>query len=248
VFFGVGFETTVPAYALSFGEKIVPENLKFLNSCRLTPAAMKYTIKLHQERGLLPIKGVIAPGHVSTVVGAGEWSFLPEDYGLPTVVAGFEPIDVLLAVAQILLMLKNNAPDVKIEYRRLVSWEGNPEAKRMINKVFEPCFAAWRGLGFIPRSGLKLREDYLGFDALESFGIPDVSPEDYVYTHAHHGEPKQSDLPPNCRCAEVVTGIAKPTECPLFMRGCTPSNPWGPCMVSVEGACAIWAREGAGRR
>ncbi|MEW5995519.1 MAG: hydrogenase formation protein HypD, partial [Candidatus Zixiibacteriota bacterium] len=99
VFFGIGFETTAPSYAIAMKEGMVPDNLKFLSALRLTPAAMKYTIKLHRERGLLPISGVIAPGHVSTIIGAAEWEFLPKLYGLPKVVAGFEPIDVLMAVA-----------------------------------------------------------------------------------------------------------------------------------------------------
>ncbi|HID60999.1 MAG TPA: hydrogenase formation protein HypD [Hadesarchaea archaeon] len=245
VFFGIGFETTVPSYALALKGGMVPENLKFLNVARLTPPAMKYTIKLHQERGLLPIKGIIAPGHVSTITGAVEWEFLPRAHGLPTVVAGFEPIDVLMAVAQILLMIKENKPDVKIEYKRLVKWTGNEYAKKLIGEVFDKAYAAWRGIGFIPRSGLKLKGKFFEkHDALKHFGMPDLTPREFIYTHAHHGVPWQHDLPPRCRCGEVVTGIAKPTDCPLFMKGCSPMNPWGPCMVSTEGACSIWARYG----
>jgi hydrogenase expression/formation protein HypD len=246
VFFGVGFETTVPSYGLLFLQREVPDNLKFLSACRLTPPAMKYTIKLHQERGLLPISGVIAPGHVSTVIGAKEWEFLPRDYKMPTVVAGFEPVDVLLAVAQILLMVRRRRPAVENEYKRLVRWDGNPIAKKVIAEIFRPVFAAWRGIGFIPRSGLRLAQRYQRHDAFEHFGIPDASPSKYAFTHAHHGTPPESDLPPNCRCGEVVTGISKPTDCPLFLRTCTPSNPWGPCMVSTEGTCFIWAKETGG--
>lgn len=246
VFFGVGFETTVPAYGFPLIQNHVPENLKFLSVCRLTPPAMKYTIKLHQERGLLPISGVIAPGHVSTIIGAGEWEFLPRDYCMPTVVAGFEPLDVLIAIARILQMVKNKKPAVANEYSRLVRWDGNPEAKKVIEEVFVPTFAAWRGMGFIPRSGLRLRDRYQKHDAFVHFGIKDVEPSKYAFTHAHYGSPPEADLPPNCKCGEVVTGISKPTDCPLFMRGCTPSNPWGPCMVSVEGTCMIWARERGG--
>lgn len=243
VFFGIGFETTAPSYALTLTRGMVPEDLKFLNVMRLTPPSMKYTVKIHQERGLLPIRGVIAPGHVSTIIGAAEWEFLPRVHGLATVVAGFEPIDVLMAVAQILLMIRENRPAVKIEYKRLVKWGGNEYAKKLIDEVFEKAYAAWRGLGFIPRSGLKLKGEFFEkHDALKHFGVPDLTPKEFIYTHAHHGVPWEHDLPPRCRCGEVIVGIAKPVDCPLFMKGCSPLNPWGPCMVSSEGACAIWAR------
>jgi hydrogenase expression/formation protein HypD len=237
VFLGIGFETTAPSYALAIKEGMVPENLKFLSTVRLTPPAMEYTIKFYQERGLLPIKGVIAPGHVSTITGAVEWEFLPREHGLPTVVAGFEPIDVLMAVAQILLMLKNNKAAIKIEYKRLVNWNGNTYAKGLIEKVFKKTRAAWRGIGFIPQSGLKLKGEFFEkYDALAHFGMPDLT---------HRGIRWKHDLPPRCRCSEVVVGIAKPTDCPLFMKSCSPTKPWGPCMVSFEGTCNVWARYGS---
>jgi hydrogenase expression/formation protein HypD len=234
VFLGIGFETTAPSYALVIKEGMVPENLKFLSTVRLTPPAMEYTIKFYQERGLLPIKGVIAPGHVSTITGAVEWEFLPREHGLPTVVAGFEPIDVLMAVAQILLMLKNNKAAIKIEYKRLVNWNGNTYAKGLIEKVFKKTRAAWRGIGFIPQSGLKLKGKFFKkYDALAHFGMPDLTPKEWKH-----------DLPHKCRCGEVVVGIAKPIDCPLFMKDCSPTKPWGPCMVSFEGTCNVWARYG----
>lgn len=233
VFFAIGFETTAPSYALALKERMVPENLKLLNVGRLTPPAMRYTIKLYQERGLLPIRGIIAPGHVSAVVGAAEWEFLPKEHGLPTVVAGFEPADVLMAVAQILLMIKNKKPGIGIEYKRLVRWEGNEYAKKLIDGVFEKADAAWRGIGFIPLSGLKLNGEFFEkHDAMRHFGVPDLTP----------GARWEHDLPSKCRCGEVVVGIAKPADCPLFMNGCSPESPWGPCMVSSEGACNVWAR------
>lgn len=244
VFFGIGFETTAPSYALMLKDGKVPENLKFLSVLRLTPPAMEYTIEHHKERGL-PIRGVIAPGHVSTIVGAAEWEFLPKVYGLPTVVAGFEPIDVLMAIAQILLMIKEGKPAVKIEYKRIVKWNGNEYAKRLIEEVFERASAAWRGMGFIPRSGLKLKDGfYEKYDALMHFDLPDLTPERSMFARAHSEVSAEGDLPPGCRCGEVIIGAARPTECPLFMKGCSPMNPWGPCMVSAEGACAIWARYG----
>ncbi len=248
LFLGIGFETMAPSYALAFKRGIVPKNLKFLSLVRLTPPAMKYTIKVYRERGLLPIQGVIAPGHVSAVIGGGAWEFLPRDYGLPTVVAGFEPIDVLIAIAQILQMIYHESPRVIIEYRRVVSWDGNVYAKKAVDEVFVKAYSAWRGLGFIPRSGLKLRERYSeAYDALSYYGVPDLTPREFIFTHAHHGVPWEYDLPPRCRCGEVVLGIARPIDCPMFMKGCTPSKPWGPCMVSYEGTCNVWARSGVGQ-
>lgn len=235
VFFGIGFETTVPSYALAFSDGLVPENLKFLSALRLTPPAMKHTIKLHRGHGLLPIRGVIAPGHVSAIVGASAWDFLPKEYRLPTVVAGFEPIDVLLATARMLSMIKEDRPETEIEYKRLVSWEGNAYAMNAINKTFEKVDAAWRGMGLIQESGLQLREEfYEKYDALKNFGLSDYS--DSAAT-------LKKDLPENCRCGEVVVGMTKPTGCPMFMKSCTPMKPWGPCMVSAEGTCNVWARQ-----
>jgi len=245
IFFAIGFETTVPSYALTIREGMVPKNLKLLNAVRLTPPAMRYTIQLYRERGLLPVQGVIAPGHVSTIIGAAEWNFLPQEYGLPTVVAGFEPIDVLMAVAQILLMIKSNKPANQIEYKRLVSWEGNKYAKAAIDEVFEKVDSAWRGMGFIPSSGFKLRGEFFEkYDALKNFGLPDLAPKESFPADDHRVK-WEDDMPPQCRCADIVVGIAKPTECPMFMNGCTTMKPWGPCMVSSEGTCNVWARHGS---
>lgn len=237
VFFEIGFETTAPSYALALAEGMVPENLKLLNTVRLTPPAMRYTIKLYQERGVLPIRGIIAPGHVSTITGAAAWKFLPRVHGLPTVVAGFEPIDVLMAVAQILLMIKENKPDIMVEYKRLVRWEGNEYAKKLINRVFQKVDAAWRGIGFIPQSGLRLNGGFFDkHDAFNHFNIPDISSKSTPIL--------AQDTPSGGRCGEVVVGISKPADCPHFMKSCSPMKPWGPCMVSSEGACNIWARYG----
>ncbi|MEM3420809.1 MAG: hydrogenase formation protein HypD [Candidatus Hadarchaeum sp.] len=241
VFFAIGFETTAPSYALSFKEGLVPENLKFLNAIRLTPPAMKYTIKLHQNRGLLPIRGIIAPGHVSAITGASAWDFLPKEHHLPTVVAGFEPIDVLMAVAQLLLMIKEKRAETRIEYKRLVKWEGNLYAKDAIESVFEKTDALWRGLGTIPQSGLRLKGEFFDrFDAIRYFGLPELKLKSNV------PDGTGDDLPAGCRCGEVVVGISKPVECPMFMKGCSPTKPWGPCMVSSEGTCNVWARQGRG--
>ncbi|NPA04664.1 MAG: hydrogenase formation protein HypD [Crenarchaeota archaeon] len=231
VFFAVGFETTAPSTAAAILRGRVPENMSFLVVHRLTPPIMRYVFKIHGERS--PIRGVIAPGHVSTIIGASAWRFVAEEYGVPVVVAGFEPLDVMLAVLEIIRMLVEGRPRLVNEYTRAVTWEGNPEAKRMMRECFDVVDAAWRGIGFVPESGLALKEKYKRYDALHQYGIPDLTPETFKY-----------DLPPGCRCAEVTLGIAKPTDCPLFMKACTPSNPYGPCMVGSEGTCLIWAKYG----
>lgn len=235
IFFGIGFETTAPSYALPIRDGSVPGNLKLLSALRLTPPVMRYTVELYRRKGLLPIRGVIAPGHVSSIVGGIAWDFLPKEFGIPTVVTGFEPIDILVAVDEILKMLINNKPSVVIEYRRLVRWGGNMMAKKAIMDVFEVCDAAWRGIGLVPMSGLELKDTYSRYDATKEFGLrkPEISSDIHV-----------AELLPGCRCSEVVLGITKPVECPLFMKKCLPETPYGPCMVSSEGTCRIWASYG----
>ncbi len=235
VFFGIGFETTAPSYAVPLNKNAVPSRLKFLSVLRLTPPAAEYAIDEAINRGLNPVQGIIAPGHVSTVIGAKPWNNLAEKYGIPAVISGFEPIDLLLSIAMILKMLKNGEKKVRIEYTRAVTWEGNKAALKAVNEVFEVRDAAWRGLGFIPMSGWFLREKYAKYDAFTEYGLDPLTPEKWKY-----------DLPPLCRCAEIVLGVAKPTDCQMFMKRCTPSSPWGPCMVSIEGTCAVWARFGGG--
>lgn len=232
IFLAVGFETTVPATAFPVVRGLLPSNLSILNIHRLTPPIMKYTFEAHKKN---PIKGVIAPGHVSTIVGAKAWRFVVKNYGIPTVVAGFEPADVLLAILEILKQHARGKASLVNEYSRVVSWEGNKVAQRQIAECCEVVDAAWRGIGFVERSGLAFREKYKSVDAMHQYGLKELSKADWVF-----------DLPPGCRCAEVTLGIAKPSECPLFMKVCTPGTPYGPCMVSSEGACAVWARFGGG--
>lgn len=245
VFFGMGFETITPSYSMLFERGLVPENLTFLSSAKLTPPAMKFVIKLYIERGLLPLRGIIAPGHVSAIVGAKEWEFLPKQFGLPTVVSGFEPLDVLYSVAEILRMVRNSRCAVVNEYQRLVSWEGNLQAKAANKTILDEVMTGWRGIGFIPRSGYKLK-GLIGkiHDATVAYGLQDSSAEDFVLTQART-DAYAKDIPPGCRCGEVVLGIAKPTDCPMFMKACTPATAWGPCMVSAEGTCRVWALYGA---
>ncbi|ABN69284.1 hydrogenase formation HypD protein [Staphylothermus marinus F1] len=223
VFFAVGFETTMPSTAVPLYNKVVPENLLILSAYRLTPPIMKYLL---EEKPEAVIHGVIAPGHVSAVIGSNSWKFLPEKYNIPTVVAGFEPIDVLLAIYYILDMMDKNEPKLINEYTRVVKPEGNVFAKKVMSKVYEVRDAYWRGIGVVPKSGGYHSRDYLKHDLYYNLGIEDKPIKDIL---------------PGCKCPEVTLGISKPTDCPLFMKTCTPSNPYGPCMVSSEGTCRIWA-------
>lgn len=232
VFLAVGFETTAPSTASAVVNGKIPRGLTVINVHRLTPPIMRYAFEAHKGA---PIKGVIAPGHVSTIVGAAAWDFVPREYGVPTVVAGFEPLDVLKAILSILIMVKEGEPRLVNEYTRAVTWEGNRRAQKLIAECCEVVDAMWRGLGLVPGSGLAFRDKYKEYDALREYGIKEPTPEEWKY-----------DLPSGCRCSEVTLGLAKPTECPLFMRRCTPGTPYGPCMVSIEGACAVWARFGGG--
>lgn len=234
-FLGIGFETVAPGYAVAFRKNIVPRNLTFISQVKLTPPAMRLSLELLVKEKPDYKFGVIAPGHVSTIIGAKAWSFASEEMGIPVVIAGFEPIDVLIAIAEILRQIVNNESKTVIEYRRAVTWYGDEEAQRNISEVFTTIDDAWRGIGIIPYSGLELSDKYSSFSAFEKYSLKRISIDDWEY-----------DLPRGCKCGLVTLGKAKPTDCPLFMKACTPDRPIGPCMVSVEGTCSIWARFGGG--
>lgn len=235
VFLGIGFETVAPGYARVIDRNIIPNNLSLMCLVKLTPPAMFYTLDVLREKPTdAPIAGVIAPGHVSTITGGKAWVPVAENYGIPVVVSGFEPIDILLSIVEILKQILNGKAEVFIEYSRAVSWHGDPEAQSLMHRVFETVDDAWRGIGFIPKSGFRIRSDYRLHDAFFEYSIKELAPENWT-----------RDLPPGCRCAEVTLGKAKPIDCPLFMKLCSPSKPVGPCMVSIEGTCSIWAKHGA---
>jgi len=230
VFLAIGFETTAPSYSIPIEKGLVPQNLFLLTALRLTPPVMRYVLELHGSRHT-PVHGVIAPGHVSTVIGWRAWEFLPREFGVATVVAGFEPLDVLMAIAHILRMLLEGVPSIVNEYRRSVREEGNRIAKESMERVFRVCDAVWRGIGLVPQSGLELSERYAHLDAYERFSLDRLPTPLDVHDH-----------PPGCICDRIILGLAKPTQCPHFMKECTPSSPLGPCMVSMEGTCRIWAQ------
>ncbi|MEM4788921.1 MAG: hydrogenase formation protein HypD [Ignisphaera sp.] len=233
LFVGIGFETVASGYAKAILLNVIPLNLKLLSLVKLTPPAMVYTLEVHRKQ--LPVNGVIAPGHVSTIIGAKAWKKVSEEYKIPVVVSGFEPIDVMLSILEIIKQLTEGRSETVIEYKRVVSWEGDMVAQSMIGEVFDVVDDAWRGIGFIPLSGLRLKDRYKAYDAFSEYGIKELSLDNWVY-----------DLSPSCRCSDIVLGKAVPTQCPLFMKVCTPTTPIGPCMISMEGTCSIWARYGGG--
>jgi len=222
VFFAVGFETTAPSTAVEISQK-PPINLSFLVSHRVIPPAMELLANMED----LNLNGFIAPGHVSTIIGLRPYEVFPRKYGMPTVVAGFEPLDVLFAVYMIIRQLSENKPRLENEYTRAVRWEGNAKAQRLIQEVFDVKDGKWRGLGTIPSSKLTLKKQYAAYNAELKYN---VKVEEGI------------DLQPGCRCHLVVIGKIKPSECPLFMNACTPQNPVGACMVSMEGTCRVWAK------
>jgi hydrogenase expression/formation protein HypD len=184
-------------------------------------------MKLLVEMEDLSLNGFIAPGHVSTIIGVKPYEVFPKVYGVPTVVAGFEPLDILFGVYMILKQLREGKPRLENEYARAVHWEGNTKAQELMQKVFDTDDGKWRGLGTISSSKYVLRTEYAPYDARLKY---EVNVEDGV------------DLQPGCRCHLVIVGKVKPSECPLFMKACTPQKPVGACMVSVEGTCRIWAK------
>jgi hydrogenase expression/formation protein HypD len=220
VFLGVGFETTAPATAgcLLKAKQEGLDNFYLLSLHKLVPPALRALAALPDLR----VDGFILPGHVSAVIGSDAYTFLPAEFGIPCVVAGFETVDVLQAIRR-LQEMQEEGPAVEIAYRRVVKPGGNPRAMEVMREVFEESPADWRGLGPIPASGLVLREEWRRFDA-STFEVELPEPA------GDRG----------CRCGEVLVGRIKPPQCSLFAGGCTPEHPIGPCMVSTEGTCASY--------
>jgi hydrogenase expression/formation protein HypD len=175
------------------------------------------------------IDGFIAPGHVSTIIGVKPYERLVADHGVPIVVGGFEPLDILYALALITNQIAKGEPKAENGYKRAVDYEGNPKSKELISEVFRVSTTNWRGIGEIPNSGLTLNDDYKKWNARYRF---DIDPGKGVET------------PPNCLCPQVITARATPGECELFGEKCTPDSPYGPCMVGEEAMCNIWYRYG----
>lgn len=221
VFFAAGFETTAPSTAVEVLKK-PPHNLSFLVSHRLIPPAMELLLGV----GDLHIDGFIAPGHVSTIIGMKPYELFPQAYRMPTVAAGFEPLDVLFAISMLLQQIKNNEAKLENEYRRVVVWEGNVKAQKLIAKAFDVVDGNWRGLGKIPSSAFALKDEYREYDARIKYNVK---------------VERARDLLPGCVCHLIMIGKIKPPECSLYMKACTPQTPKGACMVSMEGTCRIWS-------
>ena len=217
VFAGIGFETTAPTIAASLLEARARglTNFSVLSMHKTMPLPLKALLEL----GETPISGFLLPGHVSVITGTACYEFLAHDYGVAGVVAGFEPRDVLRAL---LRLVRQTRPAIEIEYGRAVRPEGNVVARRLMEQVFQPSDADWRGLGIIPGSGLALRPEYADADAALRFAVAVEPPLE----------------PAGCRCGEVLRGVTDPADCALFGARCTPEDPVGACMVSSEGACA----------
>ena len=220
VFLSVGFETTVPGIAVTAQRTLKNRltNLSFLSGNRLVPPALKVILECDSR-----IDGFLLPGHVSAIIGMEGYRLLGER-GLPGVISGFSPEEILSSLLILLEMIAGGRPGVVNNYSRVVRDEGNPKSRSLIDEVFEAEDAEWRGLGRIPLSGLKLNDRYAELDSRRRIDI--------------RVERKTAD--PCCRCGEVLRGIIDPPACPLFGAACTPERPLGPCMVSSEGSCGAW--------
>ncbi len=225
VFFAIGFETTAPLTAVEILNK-PPPNLSFLVSHRLIPPAMELLLGI----GDLHIDGFIAPGHVSTIIGVKPYEIFPQAYHMPTIIAGFEPLDVLFAVFMVLQQIQKKEAALENEYSRVVTWEGNVKAQRLLAQVFDVTGGRWRGIGKVPASALTLKEEFAQYDARKKYNVKIE---------------RSKDLLPGCLCHLVMIGKIKPSECKLYMKECTPQTPKGACMISMEGTCRIWARHEA---
>jgi len=223
VFLALGFETTAPSTALTVLAAAAPgvENFSvFCNHIMIVP-----TLKAILDSPDLKLDGFVGPGHVSTVIGTRPYDFVSEHYGKPVVVSGFEPLDILQSVYQLVLQAIEGRAEVENQYARVVDRDGNRRAMEVIQRVFEPReYFEWRGLGSIPHSGMMLKPEFAKFDAERHFSVPGVKIAD----------------PKACQCGEILKGVKKPWECKVFGTACTPETPIGSCMVSSEGACAAY--------
>jgi len=222
VFLAIGFETTAPANAMAAWQAKQEglTNFSLLVSHVLVPPAIRGLLASPANR----VQAFIAPGHVCTVVGCKDYEDLVRDFRVPIVVGGFEPVDILEAVLMLIRQLEAGEAKLENQYVRSVSYQGNLPAQQIMAEVFEVADQKWRGIGPIPNSGLRLRSEYVDYDADRIFDLAELS----------------VDEPAECISAQVLQGLKKPTDCPAFGMRCTPENPLGAPMVSTEGACAAY--------
>lgn len=215
----VGFETTAPAYALMMQQAVANnvKNVRLVTALKTVIPALTWICDNQQD-----IDGFICPGHVSTIIGSIPYKALAEKYNKPFVVAGFEAEHILAVIYDLVRQIEKGEYNVKNYYSNAVHDEGNPKALKVLETFFEPGPAMWRGLGVIEDSGLYLKDTF--------------------YDGGSRGLDKDMELPAGCSCGDVIVGKINPDQCPMFKTKCSPMNPFGPCMVSAEGACGIWYR------
>jgi hydrogenase expression/formation protein HypD len=226
VFFAIGFETTAPANAMSviYAKKLGLKNFSLLISQVRVPPAMHAILGSANNR----VQGFLAAGHVCTVMGYWEYGPIAQKYKVPIVVTGFEPLDITQGILYVVRQMENSDYEVENAYARVVKYEGNQPAQKIIRQVFEDCDQKWRGIGIIPLSGWQLKNEFKYFDAAERFQVQSIKPEES----------------PLCIAGHILQGLNKPFECPAFANQCTPEHPLGATMVSSEGACAAYYRYG----
>ena len=227
VFFAIGFETTTPptAVLIKQAQALGLRNFSVLCCHVLTPSAIASILESPEVRrwGTLPLDGFIGPAHVSTIIGTRPYEFFAEEYRKPVVIAGFEPLDVMQAILMLIKQVNTGRAVVENEFSRAVTRDGNRKAQQLVSEVFELRRSfAWRGLGELPYSALRMRREFAAFDAERRFAT------DYQAVDDH----------PACECGAVLRGVKRPQDCRIFGNVCTPENPVGSCMVSSEGACA----------
>lgn len=222
IFIAIGFETTAPLSSVIVKRASDKKLRNFFIDCihKIIPPALEVLLKDKEVR----IDGLLLPGHVSAIIGSKPYSFVAEGYKIPGVISGFDPVGILQAIKMILIQIAQKKPKIEIEYKSVVKEEGNTVAVKQIHEVFQIQDSMWRGLGNIPKSGLKLKPDFSEFDAKLKFPTKKLN----------------SMEPKGCECGNVLKGIKKPDECKLFAKSCTPDNPIGACMVSSEGTCAAY--------
>ncbi len=225
IFLGIGFETTTPSSAIAIREaqQSGTENFFLFSAHKLMPPAMTALV----DEGI-KIDGYIGPGHVTTIAGSNMYKELAEKYRLAIVVSGFEPVDLMQTIYMLVRQIESDEPKVEVQYRRAVTANGNPAAKRLVSEVFEPRDDWWRGLGILKDSGLGIKPAFEQYDAEKQIEV----------------EVEETIEPKGCICGDVLKGISSPPECRLFGSACTPSSPVGACMVSNEGACQAFYRYG----
>ena len=224
VFLGIGFETTSPsvAAAIADAQRLGVSNFYVLVGHKVLPPALKALVDDDQ----LGLHGLICPGHVSAITGRSIYQFLARDHGVACVISGFEPTDILQSILMLVTQIMGGRSRVENQYRRVVPDEGNPRARALVEKVFQPGESQWRGLGTIPDSGLFMAEQYLDHDAETAISVQVEPPVEH----------------PGCICGHILRGRKTPLDCSLFDQACKPEHPVGACMVSSEGACAAQFR------